>query len=418
MMEKISFKKLSEIFGYLFFLVLPFQINFIFFGQELYSSAFFNPFLSHSIYLGDIFLFGSFLFLALGWAFGEKLEFKIWDKKLLVLIGFFLFSILLSLIFSVNFWNSFFYFLRFLEFFGLYFLIVFGILKFEKMLVIFICSVFFQALLGICQFFVQSSIGLGFLGEPVVNDSLTGVAKFTLFGEKILRSYGTFPHPNIFGAYLAFGILFSFYLLKNKEIGTKLRKFLWLNLGLFLLALVLTFSRSAILALLIGGGFYLISILKNSKPLKTSSKMLVCFVVLVLSYVLVKRFFAYDSGLEERLLFFKVSKNMFLENPMGVGIGNFTQVMQQYTATELLPWNFQPVHNVYLLVLNEIGIVGFFSFLSLLGYSFWNSRVKTFLLSCFLMILTLGFFDHYLLTLYQGQVLLFLFFSFVQINRL
>jgi len=64
------------------------------------------------------------------------------------------------------------------------------------------------------------------------------------------------------------------------------------------------------------------------------------------------------------------------------------------------------VNDIYLLILSEVGLFGIIVFLGLLYFSFKSvSKNSPFFLSLVL-ILILGIFDHYFLTLQQGQLLL------------
>jgi hypothetical protein len=150
------------------------------------------------------------------------------------------------------------------------------------------------------------------------------------------------------------------------------------------------------------------------------------FIILFkLSPVLISRFLVGDANsLNERGLFYAVSEKMFLDNWFGVGAGNFTEVMQGYVNSKFLPWQFQPVHNIFALVLNEIGVWGFVAFVSLFAYlgfyllrliknSSSNKDFGAILLALLLAIFVIGLFDHYFISLYQGQALFWLFLGLV-----
>ena len=62
----------------------------------------------------------------------------------------------------------------------------------------------------------------------------------------------------------------------------------------------------------------------------------------------------------------KLAINIIKEHPLlGIGINNYTEVMQSYdNLPERITSNIQnPVHNAYLLIQAEIGIIGLFFFL-------------------------------------------------------
>jgi len=70
----------------------------------------------------------------------------------------------------------------------------------------------------------------------------------------------------------------------------------------------------------------------------------------------------------------------------------------------------QPVHNVFLLILSEIGLIGFSLFSTLLYFFFknreWSLRFVMGLVAVFI----IGIFDHYLFSLPQGLGILLLLF--------
>ena len=81
------------------------------------------------------------------------------------------------------------------------------------------------------------------VSHVINSDTLPGIAKIDLDGTKIMRAYGTLAHPNILAGYLVTALIFTFHRIRKKE---------YIAYPVFVLllsALVLTFSRSAILAL-------------------------------------------------------------------------------------------------------------------------------------------------------------------------
>jgi len=68
------------------------------------------------------------------------------------------------------------------------------------------------------------------------------------------------------------------------------------------------------------------------------------------------------KSLNERITYLNVSRRTFFENPFfGTGIGQFVPNLKNVANLET--WQFQPVHNVFLLILNELGIFIFFGFI-------------------------------------------------------
>lgn len=281
----------------------------------------------------------------------------------------------------------------------------------------------FESFVGIFQYLFQSSVGLSFLGESIISPEIAGVAKLGLFGDTLVRAYGTFAHPNIFAGFLIFAIFFIVYFLRTARTERKI--FFSLLLIVCGLAFVLTFSRGAFLALFAATLlYYAVSNLRISLKYVLITFALIAFFVFVfdLSSLLIGRFVIGDAAsFAERSQFLAIGKRMFLDNIFGVGAGNFTAVMQQYSPEKILPWIFQPVHNIYMLVLNELGIQGFLVFVSVFVYLFLSLLkilphldVKKhnfihILMGIWVAIFVIGLFDHYFISLYQGQALFWLF---------
>jgi hypothetical protein len=95
---------------------------------------------------------------------------------------------------------------------------------------------------------------------------------------------------------------------------------------------------------------------------------------------------------------------MFLNYPVfGIGLNNFVPAMAGNLT--IGPSRFlQPVHNIFLLVLSETGLTGLIGLFVLIVYPM--TRLKNLL--PWLIIIFLGLFDHYFLTLPQGYRLFFL----------
>jgi O-antigen ligase len=67
----------------------------------------------------------------------------------------------------------------------------------------------------------------------------------------------------------------------------------------------------------------------------------------------------FDREVESRLELNQVALDIFRDSPIiGVGLNNFVQVLHRYDTYGMIMGGF-PVHNLYLLVLADTGIVGF-----------------------------------------------------------
>lgn len=259
-------------------------------------------------------------------------------------------------------------------------------------------AVIFEAFLAIGQFLWGRSLGLWILGEREISLSTPSIANFNWYGQIFLRPYGTFPHPNVLAAFMVLTMPIVVFLSKSKRIVV----------GLGVVSTVLSFSRSATLLLF---GIGLIFLRKKLKIL-----VVILTIILPLVYVRFNSAFNFDSlSLSRREELSRIAFDQIKKEPLlGIGLNNF---IPQVASSNLVPGPsrfLQPVHNIFLLSLAETGLVGFLGFLILMGYpiiKLWGRKNQPFsqlLLLSWGSVLFLGMFDHYFLTLPQGQRLLFL----------
>ena len=107
-----------------------------------------------------------------------------------------------------------------------------------------------HATVGILQTLENHSLGLPALGELELDPAWSGVSIVWAAGVRSLRAYGLSDHPNILGGCFAFSLLLlaAWYL----DAKPQLRGFIAGAFALAALGLLLTFSRSAWLALASG----------------------------------------------------------------------------------------------------------------------------------------------------------------------
>jgi len=90
------------------------------------------------------------------------------------------------------------------------------------------------------------------------------------------------------------------------------------------------------------------------------------------------------EGNEARLVVWTVAFDIFIDHPMGVGLGNLEEMMHQRLVhlglNQQADLNYNP-HNQYLQIAAEIGIIGFLLFLGILLYGIvWAISSKNWLL--------------------------------------
>jgi len=315
-----------------------------------------------------------------------------------------------------------------------------------------------NSLIGIGQFVLQHSVGLFWLRESFISPDIAGVAKVIFGGAKYIRIYGLFPHPNILGGFMLMSILGTLAA-KNvspcQECSTwnilrgKRETFWWVILGIQVVGLILTFSKAAMLGLILAIGYLwlrnvsrgtgLSKIMPSLRQIESHRVLSFVFFGLVLGTIGIMSHPDVNAilfqSLRERGLYLSVAWNMIQTHWFhGVGIGQFVPNMSHFTNLELFDWQFQPVHNVFLLAWSELGLVGFGLFIvwlwniwqldknvpPLKECSTWNiprGKCGTILgnseISAYFKAILLGFtfialFDHYFWDLQQGQIMLWL----------
>lgn len=265
---------------------------------------------------------------------------------------------------------------------------------------IFLLNTLFQGILGIIQFARGSSLGLYFLGESKVVSGMMGSSFIELSNQLFLRAYGTFPHPNILAAYFLLAIFIGILIFRQKE-----------SLGLLLISLsfiflLFTFSRIGVfLALVSIVGFVIREVFtKRVKPWQNFS-----FSPLLLVERFTNLFAGGDVSWTERKDLLESGLRVFRDNwIIGVGGSNFVKGMEGFvprTSRGILL--LQPVHNICILFLSELGIVGFtFFFYVLLKLLFENVGKITILKGLIIFsLIVMGMFDHFLFSLPQGIIL-------------
>jgi len=296
----------------------------------------------------------------------------------------------------------------------------------------FFYSILFFCSVGIAQFVLQKTIGGPFylLGERSFSVTTPGIALTSLLGRDFLRSYSTFPHPNAFAGFLGAGV--ALVLLLNSQLKIFSKKKIWLFILVSLTAFLLTFSLGAIISGMLTLLCYFVvtkkifycrpqaktAIFKSWMKLESFLGIknngvyaIAVYAVVFLSLLMTvpqklitNRFFLPES-VTLRIQQAGIAGKMFINNPLfGVGLNNFIPSVSGniVAGTSLF---LQPVHNIYLLLLTEAGMVGFAVFVYLTGKLLTTKINIRYLLPIFFVILT-GFFDHYWFTLQQNQLLL------------
>jgi O-antigen ligase len=448
--------KLEKFLFYLFLFLIPFQIRatIIWQGSE-WNSIF--------LYLTDLLLIG-FLFFGF---INKRISFKKTD----ILLFLFLLIAGISIFASSNLGVSIYRFVKLLEFAFLYIYVRnpevrlpqsggfqprileerdYGARSIKGICKALIASGVFQAILAIAQFYKQSSLGIRFIEAGKYLPGAPGVATFISNDAKILRAYGSFPHPNVLAGFLLLAIFCFYYLWIFNAIKGRFRYMLHVMCyGLMVFALFVSFSRTTIFVfLIISFVFLLIRFFQMRQLYHTEERLLAGkrLMILALFFIVFSalsstallpymktRFLTIslkEEAIDLRFFYNKIALAIIKDKPiLGIGVGNFVNYSQNYPAflraanamlsgggqgnIEIPSWLYQPAHNIYLLIASEIGILGLLVFLLFIakkllpevGRIFKTSTEINsflFLVSCFLII---GLLDHYFWTLQSGSLM-------------
>lgn len=285
----------------------------------------------------------------------------------------------------------------------------------------FVIGMLGQALIVITQMILQKNIGLPLVVEPTLSRELAGVAKISLGDNILIRAYGTFPHPNI----LAFAGIMALILVYTRVVWQKQAVMLYiltlvmagmfdhyiltsiqsiiivglvgisLNLNIKLdftqninkiiiillnILIILSFSKLALILLLIIDCIYL-TYFWNKKmfyveqfqnKLKSLPRIIINSVALIgiailwilpyqqiLDTILKRIFYLQDA-------FVIIQSNLLL----GVGLGQYVVNLSENREF----WQYEPVHNVLVLLLSELGLVGVFILIAIIVMGCYNTQ--------------------------------------------
>lgn len=400
-------KKIKEFLLWSFFLFLPTQLGYHFWPKQAYVWGLRIDFLSPTIYLTDLLI----LSLAFSsWPLWGKWLKKGWKNKTKILnLGLVLFFLVSNIIFSARPLVSFYRFLRLGEFFFL----IFFLKRFQF-------SLWPQGLLLgnlLTSFLAWAQVGQGgslggifwWLGERSFNLATPGIALAQIGNHLLLRPYATFSHPNSLAGFL----LVSLLLLWGARASFKNKIFFNLVFFFLSLTLFLTFSFAAYL----GAGLALIIFLWQKWRQKSGLLPKIGMGAVLLLYI-IAILFSIEAGLveqkslNERLVLAQNALVLIKKRPLlGVGLGNFIPAQAKMLPFLRQDVNLlQPVHNIYLLIASETGFIGLLVFITMAVKIFWRAgnvplHYRAYAIRPYLLILFLGLFDHYWLTLPQNFLL-------------
>lgn len=284
-------------------------------------------------------------------------------------------------------------------------------------------SAVFQAAIAVLQFSRQGSVGLWWLGETAaLGPETPGIAGIIVDGLSFLRAYGTLPHANILAGFLILGVLALAYLFLSEE-RSSVRVVVAGGLVMVLAGLVLTFSRSGwIVGIGALGALFLFTLWSKVSPRRIAALFLIVLFSLALLLGALRfavfpraHLSADDAPVRDRWTMNEMGLALVASEPWGVGLGNQLfysydqRLFHKFGLTARGQW--QPVHNLYLLMAAEIGIGGLIAFLALLlalvRRGTWRGNLARGVGGIALLsLLIFGLADHFLWDLQAGRLML------------
>lgn len=271
---------------------------------------------------------------------------------------------------------------------------------------------------GIAHYLANHSLGLHLFGESVLKPEEVGMPVVIKEGGRQLRASGLTPHPNILGGVIVWGGHWLW--LRGAELSRSLGVYVVIS-ALLSVVLILSWTRSAWIAAgatslivavwawknglkkilwMIGVGWLVAAVMLVSQPEIARGRLWLGEPVRLEQY-----------SVEDRVASIEGWKEVMQGNWLvGVGTGNYSTALARLHP-DWPEWDVYPVHNIYLLWVAELGLVGLLLGLGFLFAVIRHIRLRGVgILNVMPLIawLIMGLFDHWPLSIHQGYVGLFL----------
>ena len=288
----------------------------------------------------------------------------------------------------------------------------------------FVLGTALSAAFGLWQFFTQTSFAVTWLGISAHPPQDAGVSVVENTFGRLLRAYGTLPHPNVLGGYAAAGLLACMALVSQER---RQRPALFAAALVLGATLVASSSRSAWIAFVLASATALI--LARAVRAKEALRRIAPAFLAALGGAACALLFALPMlttrvslqgrletrSISERAASLTRGAEVFERFPStGVGIGNYLPAAAEIRPVPEDLYSLQPPHFVPLLVGAELGLLGL---AALLAFVFaWGVSAFRFLRQAVsspaamagalpLVIAAVAAFDHYPFDLFAGTML-------------
>jgi O-antigen ligase len=423
------FQNIQQVFWYIFVFSLSFQMVWIFDEISIQGEKW--HYATGSIYFSEIVLF--FLFLLI---FFQKIRFfrltridtifsRMIKNKISFFLGMFFLWIGVSVFWALDKEIACKTFIHFISALFLWSILRWKVFSLKKTFYIFSLTLCVHSGLGIIQWTQQYSPEISYLGMSEYQVYSLGVSVLKNDFGRWLRVYGGFPHPNIFGGVLAIILLMSMFFYKE-TLKKRERIYLLSIAPLFVWSMIFTFSRSAWLSFVSGWIIITIGSIVWGKWNRERwfSWMLISGVVCISGVFFMfsikdsiesrfsQEIISQEQSFSDRMSYVQQAKEIIQEKTLfGTGIGNFTVwTKNTYWKEDSYIALFQPVHLIPLLILAEVGLIGFLLFFILFVSIFIKifKQKNVLALGLFGSFAFLMLFDHWLWTSHFGLLFLLL----------
>lgn len=282
-----------------------------------------------------------------------------------------------------------------------------------------------QSFFAIEQFLQQRIVASTVLGVAAQQAGQLGTSVIETIDERWLRAYGTFPHPNVLGFFLAIAILSTIglaFITPRKDYRGLTILLPFLAAGMFF-----TLSRSAIVSQITGLSLFMSSFFTDKPARHNALRVVGAVGVVVMTIASLALIFrdpvaARISGegrLEtqstaERISSAQDALTTYTANNkiLGVGPGQMTYALAKANP-ERQPWQQQNAHVVPLLVLVETGVAGlllYMAFAIMVLFAAFkyktklddSTSVRSAIIGLWITCLAAMLFDHFLWSLWSG----------------
>lgn len=403
-----SWVRLEKFLNYLLVFLLPTQLALHFWPPSSFVFGIRVDYLAPSFYLIDL----MFLMLFIVWLRGNfgNLYKYIWKNRIPLI---FLISLaVLNTIFSTSVIPSIYKWLKIFELVVFYYYVRVrrDLFTSKTLFSTFFYSLVFFSAIGILQFILGRTIGgpLYLLGERNFTISTQGIALTDIFGKVYMRAYSTFSHPNSLAGYLGVGLITTLFVFSKKA----LIKRGW-GVAIICLAFALSFSLSAFIGVLFCGILYF---LLRKKIVKARYLIFIPSVFLLVSLALpfvstsvLNNKTNLPQNISQRAYLTSISGTIISQNfLLGTGLNTFVISESRTKVFDVYLWILQPVHNIFLLVFSETGMLSLlfiYGGLMLLTKKAISLKNNLFYFVLAFVLVT-GLADHYWFTLQQNMFIL------------